>query len=191
VTIRSLNLQGVGQGVNGVNVTAAASVHLVDMNIYGFTGTGINVAVGATLTLTVEDTRVHDNGNGIVTTTTGGLITADYSRVSIWNAGSGVNAQNGSRVQIHNSTIVACAIGVNQTSLVALGSNVMVVNSSFTGNGTAVQSISGAFIAVSGNLFGTNGTVYNTNGGNIVTDSTNVPFGNGANGTTNGTITKI
>jgi hypothetical protein len=119
------------------------------------------------------------------------LITADYSRISVWNQGSGINAQNGSRVQVHNSTIVANSVGVNQTGLAALGSVVTVFNCAFTGNGTAVQSIAGASIGVSGNVFSTNGAVFNTNGGGISTDSSNVPFGNAGIGATNGTITKI
>jgi hypothetical protein len=183
VTIRGLDLQGVGQGVNGVNVIAAGTVHLVDMNIYGFTASGINVASGAAVTLTVEDVRIHDcAGSGILTNSSGGLVTADYSRVSIWSTANGVNAQNASRIQIHNSTFVGNGVGVNQTSLVSFGSVVTVFNSSFTGNGTAVQSISGASIAVSGNVFSTNSNVFNTNTGTINSFFDNVQAGNAAVG---------
>jgi len=194
VELRSLNIDGIGTGLNGVQILNAATVHLVDMNIEGFTGNGINVAVGASLTLTVEDCRIHDNaGHGIVTNTSAGLVTADYSRVSIWNqpAGSGVLAQNGSRVQVHNSTIVANATGVNQNTLAALGSTVTVFNCSFTGNGTAVQSTAGASVGVSGNVFSTNSAVFNTNGGTISTANDNVQNGNAGVGSTNGTLTKI
>jgi len=187
VTLRSINFDGVGSGASGVliNSSAANTVHLVDLNIEGFNN-GVSVASSAAITLTVEDTRIHDcvnsNSNGIVTNSSGGLVTADYSRVSIWSCTNGVNAQNASRVQIHNSTIVANGVGVNQTSLVSFGSVVTVFNNSFTGNGTAVQSISGASIAVSGNVFSTNSNVFNTNTGTINSFFDNVQNGNAAVG---------
>jgi len=186
VTLRSINFDGLQTGLAGVliNSSAANTVHLVDLNIQGF-ASGVSVASSAGITLTVEDTRIHDcsaSGNGIVTNSSGGLVTADYSRVSIWSCTNGVNAQNGSRVQIHNSTLVANGVGVNQTSLVSFGSVVTVFNNSFTGNGTAVQSISGASIAVSGNVFSTNSNVFNTNTGTINSFFDNVQNGNAAVG---------
>jgi len=186
VTLRSINFDGLGVSSNGVliNSSAANTVHLVDLNIEGFTN-GVSVASSAGITLTVEDSRIHDcaaTGSGIVTNSSGGLVTADYSRISIWSCTNGVNAQNGSRVQIHNSTLVGNQFGINQTSLVSFGSVVTVFNNSFTGNGTAVQSISGASIAVSGNVFSTNSNVFNTNTGTINSFFDNVQNGNAAVG---------
>src|SRR5260370_409490 len=101
VTLRSLNLQGIGQGLNGVNITNSAqtTVHLVDMNIYGFTQNGVNVAASGQIFLTIEDTKIHECANGIQTNTSAGLVSADFSHVSIWGAGNGISAQNGSRLQ--------------------------------------------------------------------------------------------
>src|SRR5258706_11766027 len=45
VTIRALDLQGVGLGTNGINILSAKAVHLVDMNIYGFSANGVGVNV--------------------------------------------------------------------------------------------------------------------------------------------------
>jgi hypothetical protein len=193
VTLRSLNLQGSGSGLDGVKVFAAGTVHLVDMNIYGFTQNGVEVAASAAVVLTVEDTRIHDNtGSGILTNSSGGLVTADYSRVSLWNNANGVNAQNASRVQIHNSTLVANGTGVNQTSLVTFGSVVTVFDSNFTGNGTAVQSLTGASIGVSGNVFSTNSLVFNLNGGTISSaGNDNFLFGNAGTGALSAPTPKI
>jgi hypothetical protein len=193
VTLRSINMQGALTGINGVNIIAAAAVHLVDLNIYGFTGAGITTNVGANLVLTVDQTRIHDCANGIVTSATGSfLVTADYGHVSLWNGGSGVLAQNGSRVQLHNSTVVAFSAGVNQTGLGAAGSVVTVFANSFTGNGNALQSLAGGSIGATGNVFSTNSLVYNPNGGSISTASDNPQFGNAATGLANGpAVTKI
>jgi hypothetical protein len=188
VTLRSLNLQGIGQGVNGVSIVTSgtATVHLVDMNIYGFTQNGINVAASAQVFLTVEDTRIHDCANGIQTNTSSGLVSADLSRISIWsNSGNGISAQNGSRVQVHNSTIFANNVGVNQNTLSGSGSVVTVFECFFSTNGNAVQSIAGANMGVSKSVFSENSNGLNPNGGSIATSGDNVVFG-GPPGLANG-----
>jgi len=189
VTLRSLNLQGVGQGLDGVKILNSGTtvVHLVDMNIYGFTQNGIEVAASAQIFLTVEDTRIHDNtGSGIVTNTTANLVSADYSRVSIWNCGqNGVSAQNGSRLQIHNSTIFANNIGVVQNNLAASGSVVTILSCNISTNGTAAQSVAGASMAVAGSILSYNSNGLNPNGGSISSNQDNIVFG-GPTGTANG-----
>ena len=185
VTLRSININGIAGATDGVKIIAAGTVHVVDMNIYNCSGSGINVATGASTVVIVEDTRIHDCGSGITTNTTAGLITADYSHVSIWGATNGVNAQNGTRAQIHNSTIVGTSVGVNQSGLAALGSVVTVFNCNFTGNGTAVQSIAGASSGVSGCVLSTNGNGLNPNGGSIASSGNNVVLG-GPPGLANG-----
>jgi hypothetical protein len=181
VTLRALDLQGVGQGVNGVNIISAQAVHLVDMNIYGFTGNGVNVAVGATVFLSITDTHISECANGIVTNTTAGAVAADIDHVSIWNTGTGINAQNGSRIQVHNSTSFNNNIGVNQTNLAGAGSTVTVFQCFFT-DVTDLQSIAGASIGVAGSVFSGGGTVFNQNGGLITSTGDNVLNGNGATG---------
>ncbi len=195
VTIRSLNLQGNAQGTTGVNIINAATVHLVDMNIYGFTANAIfinNVASG--VFLTVEDCRIHDNGQGIQTVTNGAAVVAivDINRVSLWNDGVAILAQNGSRMQVHNSTIFAQSIGIAQTGLAGAGSNVTVFNTAFTGNGTALQSIGGASIGVSGNVFTQNTTCFNLAGGTISSaGNDNFVFGNAGTGALSAPTPKI
>jgi len=160
------------------------------MNIKDCTAAGISVAASAAVTLTVEDTRISECVNGIQTTSSGGLVTADYSRVSIWGNTNGVNAQNGSRVLIHNSTLVANAVGVNQSGLAGFGSVVTVFGCAFSGNGNGVQSIGGATAVVSTSVFATNTTALNPNGGSIASNGDNIV--NGAPGLANGgAATKI
>jgi hypothetical protein len=151
------------------------------MNIYGFTGNGVNVAVGATVFLSITDTHISECANGIVTNTTAGAVAADIDHVSIWNTGTGINAQNGSRIQVHNSTSFNNNIGVNQTNLAGAGSTVTVFQCFFT-DVTDLQSIAGASIGVAGSVFSGGGTVFNQNGGLITSTGDNVLNGNGATG---------
>ncbi len=193
VTLRALDLQGVGQGINGVNVIAASVVHLVDMNIYSFTGSGVNVNVSATVFVTLEDVRIHECPNGIVTNGSGaGAVEGDFNRVSIWNSsGSGLLAQNGSRLQVHNSSFFANGVGVNQNNLTGNGSIVTVAGSGFFGNSTALQSITNASIGATANVFTQNGTVFNTAGGSISSAGDNALNQNSATGALGGVASPI
>jgi hypothetical protein len=184
VTIRSLDLQGVGNGVNGVNIIAATAVHLVDMNIYGFTGNGVNVGVTATLALSMQNVNIHECSNGVFTSASGGgiVVSADLDRVSVWNCVNGINAQNGSRLQVHGSTFFANTNGISQTQTTT-GSQVTVVNSAFsTHSGSALLSAASCSMGVATSVFTGNGTALNTGGGSIQSDGHNIVFGNAANG---------
>ena len=181
VTIRAVDLQGAGSGINGVNIIAAAAVHLVDMNIYGFTQNGVNSSVGANLSLTMQNVNISECANGVVLNDNAGFLTnADLDRVSVWNTGIGVLAENGTRMQIHNSTIFGNSNGLQQANLNGNGSTVTVANTAFTNNGTAIQSVNGASIGLSGNVItGSVGAVFNLNGGTISsTGNDNFVFGN-------------
>lgn len=116
----------------------------------------------------------------------------DINRVSLWNDGVAILAQNGSRMQVHNATIYAQSIGIAQTGLAGAGSNVTVFNTAFTGNGTALQSIAGASIGISGNVFTQNTACFNLSGGTISSDgNSNFVFGNAGTGALSTATPKI
>ena len=62
VRLRGLAINGVGSGVNGINVVSANKVVIEDCVIDGFTGSGINVAGGAVF---VKNTAIRNNGTGV------------------------------------------------------------------------------------------------------------------------------
>ncbi|MFN2579236.1 MAG: hypothetical protein ABR607_16320 [Pyrinomonadaceae bacterium] len=62
VRLRGLSINGVGSGVNGINVVAANRVVIEDCVIDGFAGNGINVAVG---TVFVKNTAILNNKVGV------------------------------------------------------------------------------------------------------------------------------
>jgi hypothetical protein len=63
VRIRGLSINGVGTGINGINVVSASKVSVEDCVIDGFTADGINVQAG---TLFVNNTAIRNNaGTGI------------------------------------------------------------------------------------------------------------------------------
>src|ERR687886_1697806 len=69
VTLKGLDINGIGTGLNGIRVIQAGSVHVVDTEIFGFVRNGIDVEPNAnTLAkMQVDRSHIHDNsGNGIL-----------------------------------------------------------------------------------------------------------------------------
>ncbi|MEP6911589.1 MAG: hypothetical protein ABI923_02475 [bacterium] len=64
VRIRGLTIDGVGTGVQGINVVAANSVTIEDTVIDGFTKNGINAVAGDVY---ITNTAIRNNGVGINT----------------------------------------------------------------------------------------------------------------------------
>jgi hypothetical protein len=91
VTLRGLDIEGVGTGLNGINFLQGSSLHVQNCTIRGFNGpnaTGISFTPGTEAQLFVTDTLVMNNGqvaagNGIVVRPTGsGNVTAVFTRVT-------------------------------------------------------------------------------------------------------------
>jgi len=187
VTLRSINIVGLGTGINGISIISAKAVHLVDLNIKDFATAGVSTAVGATLLLTLKDVTISDCASGVLTQASGvNVVVGDYDHVQIYGGAAAINAQNGSRLSVHNSTIYAASQGVNQNNLSGNGSVVFVTGSTFASNGTALLSTGGASIASSGNVFSSNGLVYNAAGGTISSGTDSPSFQNGGTGMANG-----
>ena len=194
IILRNLAINGNGVATNGISITAAQTVHLQDVDIYSNTSSCVSVSAGATTQLTIDDSVLTGCGsNGVSLTTTAGTVQADFHNVRIWNAGNGINAGNGARLNVIASVISFNTVGINQSGLAALASTAMVAGSTLASNGTALQSgAPNGFIGASGNTFINNtGVVYNINGGNITTAGDNPSFGNTAAGATSGALPKI
>jgi len=69
VTLRGLDIFGLGTGLNGIKVLSAARVSLLDNEISEFTGAAVNVNPTTAGTTRVVATRnhIHDNGIGVLT----------------------------------------------------------------------------------------------------------------------------
>lgn len=191
VTLRSVNVVGLGTSPNGVQINSAKEVHLVDMNIKDFTNSCVNVTASATVILTIRDTQLSECGaSGVSVSTTAGLAVGDFDHIAIWNATNGIAAGNASHLNVHGSTIFKTTTAINNNG--GGGSAVSVVNNFLTNNTTAIQSIAGGNVGVSGNVIIGSSPVYNTNGGTISTGNDNTSILNGAIGATNGVaISKI
>ena len=69
VTLKGLDINGIGTGLNGVRVIQARSVHLVDVEVFGFVRNAVDIEpnTGTLARVTVDKSHLHDNtGNGVL-----------------------------------------------------------------------------------------------------------------------------
>jgi hypothetical protein len=78
VRLRGLSLNGVGTGVNGINIKTAGSVSVEDCVIDGFKGSGISVGAGRVF---VRNTTIRNNVIAGITVTAGKVGIADVALV--------------------------------------------------------------------------------------------------------------
>src|SRR5213595_3564122 len=74
VTLRGLDINGFGTGLNGIRFLAGKALIVDNCQIYEFTTNGIDVALAAAASVNVKDTRINTiGGDGIrVASTAGG-----------------------------------------------------------------------------------------------------------------------
>jgi len=96
VTLRGLDIEGVGSGLSGISILSAAAVHVDDTQIRGFragAAAGISMTNSANaVELDVLDSQITDNGTG---TTGGGII--------VQPSGSGAAKVSLTNVQLTNN----------------------------------------------------------------------------------------
>ena len=184
VALRGISINGFNNGINGVRILSANSVHLDQVTVFGFTQHGISVE-NSTLALQVSvwnSSFRRNAGNGINTFVTGtgsAKITVDSSVFSHNNIG--VNQGAAADVSVNDSTISHNATGMRadgSTSILSAKDNQVTHNT-----GTGILAANAATIRIGGNLvsgnnIGLSGSNIFTWGGNLVDGN---PGGNGGN----------
>lgn len=189
VTIRNVSINGAGNGINGIRIIAASSVHVDGVNIEGFTGNGISVELtGAVGTrLDVRNTTITEcGGSGVQsggTNTAANAISLD--RVNIVRCGHGVRVNNRGIVAISNSFILAnnanaSSTGVLADSAVSGGAIIDVESTQINFNAVGVQANANQTIRLSSCHMTANGNALNFAGGVIASFGNNRIAGNAA-----------
>lgn len=125
VRLVGLDIEGIGTGLVGVNVTQVGTLHIERCNIYGFrsgtaVGVNFNTPTGVTSELFITNSVIEDNGSS---TTNGG--------VSVQAAGTGT-----SRTVISNTKIANNSAGVRVVGNGSTGGLRAVVSNSVIGGNT-------------------------------------------------------
>ena len=150
VRIRGLDINGGGTGVNGIRILSAATVHIEDSLIDGFTQNGISVESSAATQVVVRNTTIRNTGTAVSLKSSGSSLTisdssvagnrtgissdgaeANVDRTSVLYNATGILANAGSTIRFSNATIIGNKTGftVNGGTLVSFKNNAI------TGNG--------------------------------------------------------
>lgn len=204
VKIRNVEFQGLlggpsTPGVNGIRFLSGAMLQLDEVNIIGFSGNCLDIALSANAAVAVNDSSFTNCVNGVAVAN-GGTAQAkvDLQNVRIAKvSNAGIRADNGSRI-VAVGSLISCGnfggttFGVQQgVASPAAGSTAFVSGGTISGCTTAFQSITGNFIGVAGSTLHNNGTIFNEGGGSISTTATSPGFGNTSKGSATGTSTAL
>ena len=114
VVLRGLTLEGAGTAANGISVSSAARLEIVDCAVHNFTNYGISVESSNAMTILISKTVIADDDSagpsfpGIFLDSVTGSIAAALDSITVTNNDIGVFAFNGGApidVLISNSHI--------------------------------------------------------------------------------------
>ncbi len=103
VVLRNLSIGSPGNGVHGISIQAAASVHIENVTIRGQANNGINFAPSAASNLVVTRSTIRDNaGFGILSQPNGGVLAtlSIVDSIVAVNGKAGLKALDGSSASV-------------------------------------------------------------------------------------------
>lgn len=115
VTLRHLQIQGIGSGLNGIRFIGGKALILEDVVIEGFTQNGVDASLAANgSSLIIRNSSIHNNaGAGVSVTTTKGLVRTSISGTELAGNHDGLLGGSGANVDLSTSVIASnAAVGV-------------------------------------------------------------------------------
>lgn len=143
VRLNWLDINGAGNGLNGIRYLSGKSLHLENTNIDGFTGDGLEVNISAVQTtpaeVYVKNVSIRNCTSDAVSIThgnAGGVVVASFTDFHAGNCGNGLNMAARSRATVRGGTFHSnVTAGVNLTNTNA---EVTLFNCSLSNNPTAI-----------------------------------------------------
>jgi hypothetical protein len=193
VVIRNLSINGAGNGLDGIRFLAGKQLIVDHVNIEGFTGDGIDVALPSSGgTIFVQDTNIVECNTGIrISVVAPGFATAVLDNVRLDGMVTGMTVGTNAFGHINRSSITSNT----SDGLLASATNatINVENSEIAFNANGVRAgANGATIRIAGNGIYNNtaGVATIPAGATVASDGDNRISGNGSSATPNGAITK-
>ncbi|HEX6124557.1 MAG TPA: right-handed parallel beta-helix repeat-containing protein [Pyrinomonadaceae bacterium] len=184
VALRGISINGFANGINGVRVLAANSVHLDEVTIFGFGQHGVSIEnQSGALKVSIWNSSFRNNaGNGVNTFVGGSGSVAVAMNNSLFSF-NGVGVNLGAAA---NGSIQGSIVSNNTTGVQAAGATSLLTakDNQITHNTTGVSTLSGATMRIGSNLVSGNGT--GLSGSNIFSFGGNFVDGNTGNGTVSG-----
>src|SRR5687767_4465653 len=147
VILRNLSINGAGTtlGVDGIRFLDGASLTVENVDIFNFSGDGIEVNQSQACNLFLKNVRITHGGNGIKTASSSGFVNGTLDDVHI-DGMSGVGFGHGIQA-ISNTTLVMKEVSVARNSGDGIRGegatvNLVVENSKALGNAIGVNAVS-------------------------------------------------
>lgn len=195
VILRNLDINGLGNGLSGVNFVSGASLHVENTKIYGFATAGITFAPSAAeqTSLLVASSVITDNPNGgiVVQASGGATVAANFVGVISSRNKFGLHVSDGVVASVQDSVFNG---NTNNGVIAASSSGPCEINveRSLASNNSqygVVTSGAGAIIRISQVGIFDNGTgIAGLSGGQVISFGNNQNTGNATNGGPTSTI---
>ncbi len=188
VTLRNLDLNGLGSGLAGIKVTGAATVHLERCRIHDFSGGGIDFQASSGSTLEMKDCQIDDCAGGGVLLRPANqaavLVKLEQVRIGLCGAygvGNGAGANTYLRkVEIKGTSGPAVAS--------AAGTRMTISQSSMSFNSAGVLTLGTIFLTDSEVVANSGRGLGAGTGGGIYSTGTNRVVGNSPDGSASGIL---
>jgi hypothetical protein len=181
IVIRSLSINGGGNGLNGIRILSAGDVSIENTTIVGDTGRGISDERTTGGKLFVADTIVRNVGAGgivVIPNVGNPQIAVAIENVRVHNAGtSAIAILNAARGMVSRSSVSGSGAGVESTGS---GAEATVDDSQITGNTTGLLQGSGGVLRIGNSAVSLNGTGVS---GTVQSFTNSRIAGNGGGGT--------
>jgi hypothetical protein len=188
VTIRNISINGAGTGVNGIRILKAKTVHLENVEIFGFTGNGVDTALTAVAAdgvtrVFIDDVDVRDlrgvSSIGIKLSTAVDFLVASMHRVHVHRCPTGI--QEGANVKSSIRDSILSGASIAGIELVAGTGKSTIENTELFGNVTGLNVGAGATALISQVSITQNGTGISS-AGTVQSSGNNRILGNSNDG---------
>jgi hypothetical protein len=183
VRLRNLDINGLGNGLNGIIFFNGGSLMVENVQIYGFAGTGIDFTPSGPSSLSVLNASIENNAGGAVYIGGSGTPNGRLENVSMIGGQRGLRVEDGATVHVKNST-AAYATGngfIAAATSRAVDLTLEGCGAFHNGNG-GIFAGSLATVKISNCSVSGNATGLLVAGGAIVSSGNNTVQGNGTNG---------
>jgi len=187
VTIRNISINGAGTGINGIRILKARTVHIENVEIFGFTGNGIDAQLSAiaadSTRLFFDDVDVRNLSGagsiGIKITAPAAAITGSMDHVRVERVPTGIQIGSNVFMGVRDSVVYGGTIGID----IAAGTGRQTIENTFVSNhSTGVNLGAGQTVLLSQVTITECSTGIASPGGGVFSSGNNRILGNTSDG---------
>jgi len=188
VTLRNLQFNGIGTGLNGIRFLSGKELNVEDCKIFGFTTNGIDIALNQVTqaSLHVLNSTINNNGGvGIrATNAAAPAVETQVSNSAITLDSTGIQATGHSHITVTDSVVQNASVTGLEADSTSGDAILSIDHSDVSFNVNGATSGSGGFITTGDTKYAFNsGTAFS--GPSIFSFGTNRLHNNGSDGTAN------